>query len=164
MTKYVCDVCGGQMPERYIRPKRGAGRLASVCQLDDVCPACAAAGETLDIHDVLLTAWRALPRCEGVSPADPPEPLPLEERAEAKKAPPGRGGTEKAVIAGRLRQYRREHGLGCLSAVAEKAGGLTDDMLRELLQGEIKLDIGGWRQIGRALDLLEEGQDGGADG
>ena len=75
----------------------------------------------------------------------------------------GRGSTEKAAILDRLRQYRKDHGLGCLAIVAEKAGrDITDDVLRGVLQGEVTLDIKGWRQIGKALDkLAAAGEDDG---
>ena len=67
----------------------------------------------------------------------------------------GRGSTEKAEILDRLRYYRKEHGLGCLIAVAQKAGkDITDDTLRGLLSGEVTLGIADWRRIGRALDKL----------
>ena len=67
----------------------------------------------------------------------------------------GRGSTEKAEILDRLRYYRKEHGLGCLAAVAQRAGeGITDDTLRGLLSGDLALGIKDWRRIGRALDKL----------
>ena len=62
---------------------------------------------------------------------------------------------EKAEILDRLRHFRKEHGLGCLVAVAQRAGeGITDDTLRDLLSGDLALGIRDWRRIGRALDKL----------
>lgn len=65
---------------------------------------------------------------------------------------------EKQKILERLRQYRGKNGLGCLSAVARKAcrKGITDNILRMLLQGDATVTIQDWRAIGKALDKLEE--------
>lgn len=48
-----------------------------------------------------------------------------------------------------------------VTIVAEKAGrDITDDVLRGVLQGEVTLDIKGWRQIGKALDKLAAAGEG----
>lgn len=79
----------------------------------------------------------------------------LENTVWGGKVLTGRGSTEKAEILDRLRHYRKEHGLGCLAAVAQRAGeGITDDTLRGLLSGDLALGIKDWRRIGRALDKL----------
>lgn len=83
-----------------------------------------------------------------VQPEQKPEPVPetLSEREEKQK------------ILERLTQYREKNGLGCLSAVARKAcrKGITDNILRMLLQGDATATIQDWRAIGKALDKLEE--------
>ena len=58
MLNYTCDVCGGPMPDKYIRPKSYPGKLATQCRVYEVCPACEAAGRGVDIREVLLAAWR----------------------------------------------------------------------------------------------------------
>lgn len=77
-----------------------------------------------------------------------PEPVPetLSERDEKQK------------ILERLIQYREKNGLGCLTAVARKAcrKGITDNILRMLLQGDATVTLQDWRAIGKALDKLEE--------
>lgn len=163
MIQYTCDICGAPMPEDYIRPKQRTGQLVKACHVDDVCAGCMAAGRRLDVIDVLLTAWRALPR------AAPAEKRPLGDSPPPREPPvtepviTGRCSTEKAEILARLRSYRKEHGLGCLADVAKAAGrGITDDTLRGVLHGDVTLDIKGWRQIGKALDrLTAAGEDNG---
>ncbi len=145
------------MPEGYTRPKQKTGQLADACRVYDVCDACAAAGRQIDVPGLLLAAWREAVR-PGPPPAEesfPSEPPPLREHSVAGKVLTGRGSTEKAEILDRLRYYRKEHGLGCLAAVAQRAGeGITDDTLRGLLSGDLALGIKDWRRIGRALDKL----------
>ena len=78
-----------------------------------------------------------------------------EELEEILSSYPRLTAAEKAEILDRLRYYRKEHGLGCLAAVAQRAGeGITDDTLRGLLSGDLALGIKDWRRIGRALDKL----------
>lgn len=68
---------------------------------------------------------------------------------------------EKQNILDRLMQYREKNGLGCLSAVARKTcrKGISDNILRMLLQGDATVTIQDWRAIGKALDRLEENVD-----
>lgn len=157
MIQYTCDVCGTPMPEGYTRPKQKTGQLADACRVYDVCDACAAAGRQIDVPGLLLAAWREAVR-PGTPPAEenfPSEPPLLREHSVGGKVLTGRGSTEKAEILDRLRHYRKEHGLGCLAAVAQRAGeGITDDTLRGLLSGDLALGIKDWRRIGRALDKL----------
>lgn len=155
MIQYTCDVCGEPMPESYTRPKQQSGQLAKACRVNDVCASCAAAGRRLDVADVLLTAWRALPRAAPAEAHPPGAPPPLRDPPVTEPVITGRGSTEKVEILARLKSYRKEHGLGCLADVAKAAGrGITDDTLRGVLQGDVTLDIKGWRQIGAALDRL----------
>lgn len=94
----------------------------------------------------------AVEEAPQAQPAQKPEPKPdpapetLSEREEKQK------------ILERLKQYREKNGLGCLSAVARKAcrKGITDNILRMLLQGDATATIQDWRAIGKALDKLEE--------
>ena len=164
MIQYTCDVCGKPMPENYIRPKQRSGQLTRACRVDDVCASCEAAGRQIDVSGTLLAAWRAAPRPSSAECNPPDETVPqtlLREHSIAEPAMTGRGSTEKAAILDRLRQYRKDHGLGCLAIVAEKAGrDITDDVLRGVLQGKVTLDIKGWRQIGKALDKLAAAGEG----
>lgn len=159
MIQYTCDICGAPLPEDYVRPKQRTGQLVKACRVNDVCAICMTAGRRLDVADVLLTAWRAVPR------AAPVEERPLGDSPPPREPPviTGRCSTEKAEILARLQSYRKEHGLGCLADVAKAAGrGITDDTLRGVLHGDVTLDIKGWRQIGKALDrLTAAGEDNG---
>lgn len=65
---------------------------------------------------------------------------------------------EKQAILARLKAYRDEHGLGCWREVAKASGGkMTEDILRDLISGQIKMPISAWRLAGRGLDKLEAG-------
>lgn len=163
MIQYTCDICGAPMPEDYIRPKQRTGQLVKTCHVDDVCAGCMAAGRRLDVIDVLLTAWRALPRAVPVEKCPPGDSPPPREPPVTESVITGRGSTEKAEILARLQSYRKEHGLGCLADVASAAGrSITDDTLRGVLHGDVTLDIKGWRQVGKALDrLTAAGEDNG---
>ena len=90
----------------------------------------------------------AVEEAPQAQPAQKPKPEPeaLSEREEKQK------------ILERLTQYREKNGLGCLSAVARKAcrKGITDNILRMLLQGDATATIQDWRAIGKTLDKLEE--------
>lgn len=154
MLNYTCDVCGGPMPDKYIRPKSYPGKLATQCRVYEVCPACEEAGRGVDIREVLLAAWRAAPRAAPAGEAPPPEPEEMELREHSFKGDALR--REKREIVERLRAWREAHGMGCLQAVAERTrGAVTDDMLRDLLGDGLKLSIADYRRIGRALDKLE---------
>ena len=163
MIHYTCDICGAPMPEDYVRPRQRTGQLVNACRVNDVCAICIAAGRRLDVVDVLLTAWRAVPRVAPVEERPPGDPPPLREHSVTEAVITGRGSTEKVEILAQLQSYRKEHGLGCLVDVAKAAGcGITDDTLRGVLHGDVTLDIKGWRQIGKALGrLTATGKDNG---
>lgn len=87
-------------------------------------------------------------RAEQAAP-EPPElpPDPAPKRSAA---------AEKAAVLSRLKSYREANGLGCLDQVARQCGGkITADVLRDLLNGQYKLDIGDWRLIDRALAVVK---------
>lgn len=66
---------------------------------------------------------------------------------------------EKQAILSRLKAYRDEHGLGCWREVAKASGGkMTEDVLRDLISGQVKMPISAWRQVERVLDKLEAGE------
>ena len=76
---------------------------------------------------------------------------------------PGRGSKEKMEILDRLRQYRNQHGLGCLGQLAKRCGrGVTEDLLRGLLTGTQRADLQLWRRIGAGLDRLS-GEEGASE-
>ena len=57
----------------------------------------------------------------------------------------------------RLTAYRKANGLGCLAKVAGLAGKpVTDELIRELITEGKKIPMEVWRQIGAALDALEQ--------
>ena len=59
--------------------------------------------------------------------------------------------------AARLTAYRKANGLGCLAKVAGLAGKpVTDELIRELITEGKKIPMEVWRQIGAALDALEQ--------
>lgn len=69
----------------------------------------------------------------------------------------GHGAREKNQILTRLTAYRKTNGLGCLKRVAVLAGKpVTDELIREIITEGKKLPIEVWRQIGQALDKLEQ--------
>lgn len=80
----------------------------------------------------------------------------------APDAPPfpryvGYGAKEKNQILARLTAYRKDNGLGCLAKVAGLAGKpVTDELIRELITEGKKIPMEVWRQIGAALDALEQ--------
>ena len=80
----------------------------------------------------------------------------------APDAPPfpryvGYGAKEKNQILARLTAYRKTNGLGCLAKVAGLAGKpVTDELIRELITEGKKIPMEVWRQIGAALDALEQ--------
>ena len=163
MIQYTCDICGAPLPEDYVRPKQRTGQRVKACRVNDVCATCMTAGRRLDVADVLLTAWRAVPRAAPVEERPLGDSPPPREPPVTEPVITGRCSTEKAEILARLQSYRKEHGLGCLADVAKAAGrGITDDTLRGVLHGDVTLDIKGWRQIGKALDrLTAAGEDNG---
>ncbi|MEM5781401.1 MAG: hypothetical protein AAGU02_09650 [Lawsonibacter sp.] len=64
------------------------------------------------------------------------------------------------MIRQKLLNYREAHGLGCLGAVADKAGpDVTDFLLRDMLIGAASPPIDDWRSIGKALDELTAPQE-----
>lgn len=64
-------------------------------------------------------------------------------------------GAEKRAILDRMRRYRTEYGAGCFAEVARKCGkGITEEMLRDMLIGNVVLPITEWRKVARALDKL----------
>lgn len=103
---------------------------------------------TLEIMEMPAVQMPVAVVSEQLTKTPKPEPVPetLSEREEKQK------------ILERLTQYREKNGLGCLSAVARKAcrKGITDNILRMLLQGAATVTIQDWRAIGKALDKLEE--------
>lgn len=69
----------------------------------------------------------------------------------------GYGAKEKNQILARLTAYRKANGLGCLAKVAGLAGKpVTDELIRELITEGKKIPMEVWRQIGAALDALEQ--------
>lgn len=75
----------------------------------------------------------------------------MEPRAEK-----GRGRRDRNLA--RLTAYRKAHGRGCLAEVAARAGApVTEECLLGVLTGGGQLTADQWRQVGRALDGLEEG-------
>ena len=69
----------------------------------------------------------------------------------------GCGAKEKNQILARLTAYRKANGLGCLAKVAALAGKpVTDELIRELITEGKKIPMEVWRQIGAALDALEQ--------
>lgn len=70
---------------------------------------------------------------------------------------------EKTAIADRLREYRRQNGLGCLNVLAQKcgSGGITADVLRDAINGAAVLPIASWRRIGKALDQVAKQEGAG---
>lgn len=92
-------------------------------------------------------------------------PLPENGGAVSKAAPeePYQSeADEKRAILRRLKDYRAEHGPGCLAAVSARTARrkdrrILDDVLRHICaDGAPKLPIADWRSIGRALDVLEQ--------
>lgn len=85
----------------------------------------------------------------GCSGSEEEEPPPVEVAG-------GRNKEEKQAILARLREYRRAHGLGCWNAVASEAGGgVTPELIRDMLLGKESPPIADWRRIAKALDALE---------
>lgn len=81
----------------------------------------------------------------------------LQEEPESgpPKEPSGRNAAEKRAILERLRRYRREHGLGCFTALAEVCGkGISENTLRNLYSGDEVQPIQVWRQVGAGLDKM----------
>ena len=80
----------------------------------------------------------------------------------APEAPPfpryvGYGAKEKNQILARLTAYRKANGLGCLAKVSGLAGKpVTDELILELITERKKIPMEVWRQIGAALDALEQ--------
>ena len=146
MIHYTCDVCGGELTAGYSRPELPR-ELARLCEVEDVCPDCVKVGESINAAAVLLERWK-LNIHQG-------------ERREHDKtlSPPkfsGRGGDEKRKILERLKAYRESNGLGCLAAVAKRAGPtVSDGLLRDMLIGAASPPMDDWRRIGKALDKLE---------
>ena len=73
-------------------------------------------------------------------------------------------GDEKRAILQRLKNYRADHGPGCLAVVSARTARrkdrrISDDVLRHICaDGAPKLPMEDWRSIGRALDLLEQAE------
>ena len=83
---------------------------------------------------------------DEIAPDDPPFPRYV-----------GYGAKEKNQILARLTAYRKDNGLGCLAKVAGLAGKpVTDELIRELITEGKKIPMEVWRQIGAALDALEQ--------
>ena len=83
---------------------------------------------------------------DEIAPDDPPFPRYV-----------GYGAKEKNQILARLTAYRKANGLGGLAKVAGLAGKpVTDELIRELITEGKKIPMGVWRQIGAALDALEQ--------
>lgn len=83
---------------------------------------------------------------DEIAPDDPPFPRYV-----------GYGAKEKNQILARLTAYRKDNGLGCLAKVAGLAGKpVTDELIRELITEGKKISMEVWRQIGAALDALEQ--------
>ncbi len=83
---------------------------------------------------------------DEIAPDDPPFPRYV-----------GYGAKEKNQILARLTACRKANGLGCLAKVAGLAGKpVTDELIRELITEGKKIPMEVWRQIGAALDALEQ--------
>lgn len=162
MIHYTCDVCKTPMPEPYVRPKQHSGdSLLSACAVSDVCPRCRRIQKRLDVPGILLREWRSAVKLTGQEnapdlPADAPTgPEPPKANASDQIKFSGRFGREKQIIRERLMAYRAANGLGCLDAVASKAGpNVTAFLLRDMLVGAASPTIDDWRRIGKALDKL----------
>lgn len=99
-----------------------------------------------------------LPELGGILPT-------LEEGIEAEALPPGEegrpsfsgpGSREKRRIYEVLNQYRERNGLGSFHPLADLCGPpITETLLREMFGGA-KVPIEIWRQVGNALDRLQE--------
>ena len=96
---------------------------------------------------------------EGDAAAGPiPEAL-LREK-DAPRLAAEAEATEKQQILQRLKEYRKAHGLGCLSELAgaiRRVRGralITETTLQLLLTGDMVLEVEDWRRIGQALDKL----------
>lgn len=142
MITYLCDVCGLPMPTGYERPKNHKTRsnLMTLCRWDDACPACGNAALAIDVTELLRGAWR-----------------------EASKRPPdspsNADALRKRAACDRLTEYRANHPLGSLKAVAKKMGnGWTDEALRLALSRERRLTVNEWELVNAALDKLERAE------
>lgn len=130
-------------------PDLGGVRVWSGCDFD--LSRCVQLQEGLNVYEKDgLTYVEAA----GDQKAEPePAVAPENKRATSTSA---KVAAEKQAILARLKQWREDHGPGCLDAVAKKAGhGITPEMLRGLCLGEVKLLIEDWRHIKKALDQLE---------
>lgn len=95
----------------------------------------------------------------GAPAEEPPQTLVLRGKdvpqlaAEAEAA-------EKRQILMQLKEYREDHGLGCLKDLAGRIrrvrgrAPITEATLQQLLTGDVVLEIEDWRRIGRVLDKL----------
>jgi len=88
--------------------------------------------------------------CEDPPPGPAPEP-------EAIVEPTGRNADEKRAIQEALITYRKAHGLGCWSAVAQASRGkINEEQLRDMYSGSGNFTIATWRLAAKALDTLKE--------
>lgn len=141
MRRYTCDVCGKNMPAKYERSNGRRSGLASVCKVDDVCEKCLSVAKGVDVEGIVLAAWRTI--------AAEANPL----RGHDPDLPTGRS---KSDVMDRLQAYRKREGLGCLKPLAKLAGGeITDDLLRDVINGAASLSTDQWRRLGNALEKLE---------
>lgn len=95
-------------------------------------------------------------RAEGLRGEKPELPT-KRHRSEANEK------AEKDAITTRLREFRKRNGLGCLNVLAQKcgSGGITADVLRDVINGAAVLPMASWRRIGKALDRVANQQEGG---
>ena len=97
---------------------------------------------------------------EGDAAADPNAPEALLREKDAPRLAAEAEAAEKQQILRRLKEYRKAHGLGCLSELAgafRRVRGralITETTLQLLLTGDMVLEIEDWRRIGQALDKL----------
>lgn len=90
---------------------------------------------------------------EEPPPGTEPEPRPQEMDVSLHG---GRCAEEKRSIQLRLQAYRAAHGLGCWAEVARASAlRLTEDDLREMVNGSGVFPVSQWRAAEHALDKLE---------
>ena len=95
-------------------------------------------------------------------------PCRVEASGEPQPGKQGRTAPDKVALKkathARLLAYRKDHGLGCLEAVAKAARrkGVTADVLRRVISEADELGDDQWAAVARALDRLgKEGVPGG---
>lgn len=119
--------------------------------------------EGLSLMDAIgaMAEVMEVPSCDNDLPKRSEYPISIPSEAEAVTCKEEKSEAEtKKCIFDRLRQYRKDHGLGCLDLVASKTAHLkknrlSADMLRAALDGE-KLTVVDWLKIEKALDELEK--------